>query len=64
MPFGRQFNNTDSTITSRIVIIFSVLATILFLHLFLVQIKSIVCPGGDGVMRRDGRATEQGQWRA
>jgi hypothetical protein len=52
MFLTRQPDDTDGTITSGVVVSFSVLATVLFLHLFLAQIESIVRPGGNGIMRR------------
>lgn len=60
-----QSDDTDGTIMSWVVVSFSVLATILFLHLFVAQIESIVRPGGNRILRRYGWATtEQGQWSA
>jgi hypothetical protein len=64
MLLGCQPDNTDRTITCGIVVDLRILPAFLFVYLLLTQIESVIGPSGGGVMRRDGRATEEGKRRA
>jgi hypothetical protein len=58
---GCQPDNTDRTITCRVVVDLRILPAFLFIYLLLTQVERVIGPSGGRVTRREGRATEEGK---